>query len=134
MARRSDFRPALEWTEEVARVWWSWGSVSAAPFPGVQRTWECFVAQFMCLDVEDVLENGLTLEVTAIVTDVARVVRTVGHVVYWLTRGPLDSVRPAPRPVARTIRRPEARALRGAGAILAPPVRRFGAGQAVLIT
>lgn len=130
MARRSDLRPALEWSEGFARVWWTWGSGSAAPFPGVARAWECFVAQCVGLDVNDVLECGLACEVTAVATKVVRVVRTVSRVIYWLTYGPLDSVRPAPcLPVHRT-RCPESRTLRGAGAMLAPPVSAPGVGQA----
>lgn len=133
MTQRSDFRPALVWREDVARVWWTWGSGSAAPFPGVERAWECFIAQFVGLDVDD-LRDGFAEQVVAIATDVVRVVRTISRVVYWLTYGRPGFIRPGSRPRYRFIRRPESRSLRGAGAILAPPRSSRGIGHAAAMT
>lgn len=134
MALRSDFRPALEWSEEAARIWWTWGSGSDAPFPGVERAWHCFVAQFVGLDVADALENGLACEVTAVANNVARVVRTISRVVYYLVYRRTSFIRLATRSRIRIIPRPESRSLRGAGAILAPPARTRGVGHTAAMT
>lgn len=110
-------RVVLEWTEEIARVWWKWGhdAPTSAPFPGVRRAWFAFLREW----VMDTLES------------VFRVVRGRGESEVSPLAQYLRIVVPTLPPTQHA---KKTHALHGAASILAPPARTRGAGHPVAMT
>jgi hypothetical protein len=108
-------RVVIEWNEETARVWWKFGSGSAAPFPGERRSWFAMLREW--------------------------VMDTIGTVVRIVHRCTDSEVSPLPEflrivaPLIPTaVDPPNFRTMCGAASILAPPARPRGAGQSAVMT
>jgi hypothetical protein len=108
-------RVVLDWDEEIARVWWTWGSGSAAPYPGRRRAWFAFLREW----VMDSLES------------VFRAVRGRGGSEACPLPACLRSALPF---VPAAVDLPNFRTMCGAASILAPPRTPRGIGQPAVTT